>query len=138
MSIFDAATGKTMVRLPRARGAAALLLRFQGGQLFVTGDGMDAVVIVFPYSTEVDQTILAGGCRCTRQLGEFKSKDANRTTRVEGAADNSFEFRADCTLPAPSSPAFCQHLSRSHRPRPQQAISTLQHVIFPARNPCFL
>ena len=31
-----------------------------GGQLFITGDGMDAVTVVFPYSTEVYQTILAG------------------------------------------------------------------------------
>jgi WD40 repeat protein len=32
-----------------------------GGQLFVSGDGMDAVAIVFPYNTlEVDQTVLAG------------------------------------------------------------------------------
>jgi len=32
-----------------------------GGQLFITGEGMDAVVIVFPYHTpEVFQTVLAG------------------------------------------------------------------------------
>ena len=31
-----------------------------GGELFVSGDGMDAVVIVFPYSTEIWQTVLAG------------------------------------------------------------------------------
>src|SRR5262249_45328000 len=30
------------------------------GQLFVSGEGLDAVVIIFPSSTEVDQTILAG------------------------------------------------------------------------------
>ncbi|MGH9667299.1 MAG: YncE family protein, partial [Bryobacteraceae bacterium] len=31
-----------------------------GGQIFVTGDGMDAVVIVYPYQTEVAKTVLAG------------------------------------------------------------------------------
>ena len=32
-----------------------------GGQLFVTGDGMDGVAIVFPYRIlEIDQTVLAG------------------------------------------------------------------------------
>ena len=32
-----------------------------GGQLFVTGDGLDAVVIVYPYHTpQVAQTVLAG------------------------------------------------------------------------------
>ena len=60
VSIFDAATGKTMVRLPLAVAPRHFCFDSSGGQLFVTGDGMDAVVIVFPYSTEVDQTILAG------------------------------------------------------------------------------
>jgi YVTN family beta-propeller protein len=31
-----------------------------GGQLFVTGLGLDAVVVIHPYQTEVDQTLLAG------------------------------------------------------------------------------
>jgi DNA-binding beta-propeller fold protein YncE len=32
-----------------------------GGQLFVTGEGMDAVVVVYPYHTpEVAETVLAG------------------------------------------------------------------------------
>jgi len=38
-----------------------LCFNFDNGQLFVSGAGMDAVAIVFPYSPlEVDQTILAG------------------------------------------------------------------------------
>jgi YVTN family beta-propeller protein len=31
-----------------------------GGQMFVTGRGMDAVVIVSPYQTSIDETLLAG------------------------------------------------------------------------------
>jgi DNA-binding beta-propeller fold protein YncE len=31
-----------------------------GGQLFITGEGRDAVVIVYPYQTEVAQTSLSG------------------------------------------------------------------------------
>jgi DNA-binding beta-propeller fold protein YncE len=32
-----------------------------GGQLFLTGEGMDAVVIVYPYFTpQIDETVLAG------------------------------------------------------------------------------
>ncbi len=31
-----------------------------GGQMFVSGEGMDAVVIVSPYQTEVGETVLAG------------------------------------------------------------------------------
>lgn len=38
-----------------------LCFNFDQGQLFVSGPGMDAVAIVFPYNTlEVDQTVLAG------------------------------------------------------------------------------
>jgi len=31
-----------------------------GGELFVTGAGMDGVVIVNPYRTEITETVLAG------------------------------------------------------------------------------
>jgi DNA-binding beta-propeller fold protein YncE len=60
LAIFDALSGKTVVRLPVAVAPRNFCFDPSGGQLFVTGDGMDAVVIVFPYSSEVDQTILAG------------------------------------------------------------------------------
>jgi YVTN family beta-propeller protein len=58
--IFDVPTGKIVVRLPVAIAPRHFCFDSTGGQLFVTGDGMDAVVIVFPYTTEVDQTMLAG------------------------------------------------------------------------------
>ncbi len=60
ITIFDAATGKTIVRLPLPLAPRHFCATSDGGQLFVTGDGMDAVVVVFPYLTEVYQTILAG------------------------------------------------------------------------------
>jgi DNA-binding beta-propeller fold protein YncE len=31
-----------------------------GGQLFVTGEGLDGVVVVYPFQTEVAETVLAG------------------------------------------------------------------------------
>jgi YVTN family beta-propeller protein len=57
---FDAATGKTIVRLPLPLAPRHFRATNDGGQLFITGDGADAVVIVFPFLTEVDQTVLAG------------------------------------------------------------------------------
>ncbi|MGA2195203.1 MAG: hypothetical protein ABSH40_08030 [Bryobacteraceae bacterium] len=60
ITIFDVATGKTVVRLPLPIAPRHFCATSDGGQLFVTGDGMDAVVVVFPYLTEVYQTILAG------------------------------------------------------------------------------
>jgi YVTN family beta-propeller protein len=58
--IYDVPTGKTVVRLPLPLTPRHFCVSPDGGQLFVTGDGLDAVVIVFPYSTEIDQTVLAG------------------------------------------------------------------------------
>jgi DNA-binding beta-propeller fold protein YncE len=58
--IYDVPTGKTVVRLPLPLAPRHFCVSPDGGQLFITGDGMDAVVIVFPYSTEIDQTVLAG------------------------------------------------------------------------------
>jgi YVTN family beta-propeller protein len=58
--IYDVATGKTVVRLPLPLAPRHFCVSPDGGQLFITGDGMDAVVIAFPYSTEIDQTVLAG------------------------------------------------------------------------------
>jgi YVTN family beta-propeller protein len=60
LSIFDASTGQTIVRLPLAVEPRTFCVSPEGGQLFISGDGMDAVVIVFPYSTEIWQTVLAG------------------------------------------------------------------------------
>jgi YVTN family beta-propeller protein len=58
--IYDVPTGKTVVRLPLPVAPRHFCVTPDGGQLFITGDGMDAVVIAFPYRTEIDQTVLAG------------------------------------------------------------------------------
>ena len=60
VTIFDAPTGKTVVRLPLPLEPRHFCFTPDGGQLFISGDGMDAVVIVYPYRTEVAETILAG------------------------------------------------------------------------------
>jgi DNA-binding beta-propeller fold protein YncE len=49
-----------VVRLPLPLAPRHFQFNSDGGQLFVTGDGMDAVVIVYPYRTEVAETMLAG------------------------------------------------------------------------------
>jgi DNA-binding beta-propeller fold protein YncE len=60
LTIYDVASGKTVVRLPLPLAPRNFCFTLDGGQLFVTGDGMDAVVTVYPYRTEVVETILAG------------------------------------------------------------------------------
>ncbi len=60
LTIFNVETGAAVVRLPLPIEPRHFCFNSDGGQLFVSGDGMDAIAIVFPYTTEVDQTILAG------------------------------------------------------------------------------
>ncbi len=50
-----------VAELPLAMQPQNLCFSADGGQLFITGEGMDGVAIVFPYRMlQVDQTVLAG------------------------------------------------------------------------------
>jgi DNA-binding beta-propeller fold protein YncE len=49
-----------VVRLPLPLAPRQFCTSGDGGQIFITGDGMDAVVVLFPSQTEIYQTILAG------------------------------------------------------------------------------
>lgn len=64
LSLYDmspAYSGQLITHLPLAVRPNNLCFNSDGGQLFVTGDGMDAVVIVYPYRTpEVAETVLVG------------------------------------------------------------------------------
>jgi hypothetical protein len=52
---------QTIADLPLAMKPENLCFNADQGQLFVSGEGMDAVAIIFPYNPlQVDQTILAG------------------------------------------------------------------------------
>ncbi len=56
----DIESGRVAVRLPLAVRPSKLCMKPDGGQLFVTGEGSDAVVNVFPFWTEVGLFMLAG------------------------------------------------------------------------------
>lgn len=61
LSIADVETGRLLVKLPMPLEPEHFCFSTDnGGQMFVTGRGMDAVVIVSPYQTAVDETLLAG------------------------------------------------------------------------------
>ncbi len=61
LSIYQVASGRLIVNLPLAVRPDNLCFKSDGGELFVTGDGGDAVVVVFPYFTpQVAETVLAG------------------------------------------------------------------------------
>jgi YVTN family beta-propeller protein len=60
LTIVHVESGRVVTHLPLAVRPDNLCFNSDAGQLFITGDGMDAVVIVYPYQTEVAETVLAG------------------------------------------------------------------------------
>lgn len=60
LTLLDVPGGNAVVQLPLAVEPANFCFTPNGGQLFITGAGMDAVAIVYPYRTEVAETLLAG------------------------------------------------------------------------------
>ena len=61
LSIYHVPSRRLIVHLPLAVRPDQMCFNTDGGQLFVTGEGMDAVVVVYPYYTpQVGETVLAG------------------------------------------------------------------------------
>lgn len=60
ISFFDTESSKLVVRVPLAMRPDHFCFKENGGELFITGEGSDGVAIVFPYWTEVAETMLAG------------------------------------------------------------------------------
>jgi len=60
LAVADPNTGKLVVKLPLPLKPRRYCYNSDGGQLFITGEGMDAVSIISPYQTEVSETVLAG------------------------------------------------------------------------------
>lgn len=61
LMIYDVPTARLITRLPLSVRPDNFCFNTDGGQLFVTGEGLDAVVVVYPYHTpQVAETVLAG------------------------------------------------------------------------------
>jgi YVTN family beta-propeller protein len=75
LAILDAPSGRAIVNLPLAVRPDNFCVKSDGGQLFVTGEGMDAVVFVYPYNTEVAETVLAG--KAPGAMAECLTPEAN-------------------------------------------------------------
>jgi YVTN family beta-propeller protein len=60
LTAFDVPRRRVAVHLPLGIRPEQMCFRVDGGQLFLTGQGMDAVVAVHTYQTEVGATLLAG------------------------------------------------------------------------------
>lgn len=57
---LEPAEGRLVVDLPLSLAPERFCFKHDGGQLFITGAGPDAVVVVYPFQTQVAGTILAG------------------------------------------------------------------------------
>jgi hypothetical protein len=60
LAVLEPAQGRLVVDLPLSVAPERFCFKHDGGQLFVTGAGLDAVVVVYPFQTQVAGTILAG------------------------------------------------------------------------------
>lgn len=61
LSVYQVPSRRLIVHLPLAVRPDYMCFNADGGQLFVTGEGMDAVVVVYPYYTpQIGETVLAG------------------------------------------------------------------------------
>lgn len=61
LSVYDVASAQLVTHLPLAVRPENMCFKADGGEIFVTGPGLDGVVIMAPYQIpEVSETILAG------------------------------------------------------------------------------
>jgi YVTN family beta-propeller protein len=87
LTLLDVPTGKIAVRLTLPIEPRQLCFSPDGGHLFVSGGGMDAVVTVYPYRTEVAETMLAGrapaSMAATDSLLLVSNPDSNSVTVLD-------------------------------------------------------
>ncbi len=60
LTMVDSASGKVVVILPLPVQPENLCFNQDGGQLFITGEGLDGVVVVYPFQSQVAATLLSG------------------------------------------------------------------------------
>jgi YVTN family beta-propeller protein len=60
LSLYELPSLRHLTHLPLALQPEQFCFKPDGGQLFITGRGLDAVVVVYPYRGEVAETVLAG------------------------------------------------------------------------------
>ncbi len=60
LTMVDSASAKVVVALPLPIKPENLCFNADGGQLFITGEGLDGVVVVYPFQSQVGTTLLSG------------------------------------------------------------------------------
>jgi len=98
ITFVDRASRKVLVMLPVpfAPERFCFTLPDSGGQMFATGPGMDAVAIVYPYQTEIAETVLAGrepGAMTVNQTLLFVTNPPTGDTTVIAIAERQVVAR---------------------------------------------
>ncbi len=96
ITVADRANGQVLVILPLSLNPERFCFNDNGGQMFVTGQGMDAVAIVYPYQTEIAETVLAGrqpGAMAVNESLLFVTNPPTGDTTVIGIADRKVVAR---------------------------------------------
>ncbi len=60
LTLIDTATARVIVKLPLPIRPENLCFNADGGQLFLSGEGLDGVVVVYPFQSQVASTLLSG------------------------------------------------------------------------------
>jgi len=99
ITFVDRASGKVLVMLPVPFAPERFCFTLppdSGGQMFATGPGMDAVAIVYPYQTEIAETVLAGrepGAMTVNQTLLFVTNPPTGDTTVIAIAERQVVAR---------------------------------------------
>jgi len=105
LSVFDVPSGRLMTHLPLAMRPDQMCISRDLGQLFVTGEGRDAVAIVYPGLTEVAETVLAG-----HAPGAIAASDSRLFIASPGSGDISIldlaSYRIIAVVQTGSDPCF--------------------------------
>jgi YVTN family beta-propeller protein len=106
LNIYQTATGRLVTKLPLSLRPDRFCFNADGGQLFVTGEGMDAVVVVYPYFTpQIGETVLAGhapGAMAASQDFLFVANSESRDVSILDAASK----KVVAVAPAGNNPGF--------------------------------
>jgi len=106
LNIYQTGSGRLVSKLPLSLRPDRFCFNADGGQLFVTGEGMDAVVVVYPYFTpQIGETVLAGhapGAMAASPDFLFVANSKSRDVSILDAASK----KVVAVAPAGTNPAF--------------------------------
>jgi DNA-binding beta-propeller fold protein YncE len=110
LSAFSVSAQRLITHLPVSVRPDQFCFSRDGGQLFVTGEGMDAVVVVYPYFTpQVGDTVLAGHAPGAMDVSEellFVASPLSGDVSILSLATSNSPMKVIAVVPVGSDPGF--------------------------------